>query len=221
MGLSMNRRIVLILTAICFAVVSTFAMDIDKSARFGLNLVKNADGDGGADLNFLSPVLFADAYVFPFKGSGTIDWLGLGAGLGFMYSYTDDPDFGWVWSYGDDAIGHNFMVPLYGSFKIRVSGNETFTPYGKLNLGYCFWWASEKIEKPFSGEILEFGETETSGGFYWSLGGGVEFTNRITVEAAFSMFSGEIKTIYGYKNDSEFRALIDYSFLNVAVGYSF
>ncbi|MCQ2063871.1 MAG: outer membrane beta-barrel protein [Fibrobacter sp.] len=221
----MNCRIAVLLSAVCLVASSVFAapLNLDMSARAGLNLIKNVDGDLDADLNFLAPVIFADAYAFPFKGSGTVDWLGLGAGFGLMYSYTDDPDFAWVWSYGDDAIGHNLMVPLYGSIKIKVGGNDKFTPFGKLNLGYCIWFTSDKIDTPSPdrAEGREVGSVESSGGFYWSIGGGADLTNRITAELNLAMFSGNLKTVYGHNGNSEFRAIVDYSFVNIAVGYSF
>jgi hypothetical protein len=183
---------------------------LDVSFQVGLNLLSDASA---GELDFLSPVADLALYLFPLK------WLGVGFGVGFIYATTTDPDFGWIWTYDEETTGHNFIMPLYGSFKFRFGRGTTVIPYAKLDLGYAFWWPTIAITCADDRQVYYWG---SDGGFLKGLGAGVDFGFGLNLEVSLLMFTGSIETKYKYSGYTYYyRPDVDFTFINFAIGYTF
>ncbi len=183
---------------------------LDFSIQVGLNLLTNSSQ---GDIDFFSPSAFAELYLFPVK------WLGLGAGVGFMYATSSDPEFGWINTYDDGATAGNSFLPVYGSFKFRFGRGTTVIPYAKLDLGYAFWWGTPEVSCPNDRPVYLW---NAYGGFLKGIGAGIDFGFGLNVEASLLMFSGGIETKYKYNGYTYYRNVaVDWTFLNLSIGYTF
>ena len=183
---------------------------LDFSIQAGLNLLINSSQ---GDIDFFSPSAFAELYLFPFK------WLGLGAGVGFMYATSTDPEFGWIYTYDDGATAGNYFLPVYGSFKFRFGRGTTVIPYAKLDLGYAFWWGTPEVSCPNDRPVYLW---NAYGGFLTGIGAGIDLGFGLNIEASLLMFSGGIETKYKYNGYTYYwNPAVDWTFINLSIGYTF
>ena len=183
---------------------------VDFTIQVGLNLLSNSSQ---GDIDFLSPSAFAELYLFPIK------WLGFGVGGGFIYATSSDPEFGWVWTYGDGASAGNFITPVYGSFKFRFGSGTTVIPYAKIDLGYAFWSATAEASCPNDRPVYLW---NAYGGFLKGVGAGIDFGFGLNLEASLLMFTGGIETKYKYSGYVRYyNPTVDWTFLNISIGYTF
>lgn len=179
----------------------------------GINLVNSIDGADGAETEFLSPVVFYDSYFM--LGSK----FGIGTGVGFIYSETNDDEFAWAWTYPENnRNAGNYIMPVYLSGKLYMGSNPSMQPYAKLNLGYAFWWADDQVDIPDDRSSYDDG---TEGGFYFGLALGLK-VGILTFELDYSTFTGDIYGNYRYSGYSYYyEADVDFNFLSIRAGFSF
>ena len=183
---------------------------LDFSIQAGLNLLTYSSQ---GVIDFFSPSAFAELYLFPFK------WLGLGAGVGFMYATSTDPEFGWIYTYDDGAVAGNYFLPVYGSFKFRFGRGTTVIPYAKLDLGYAFWWGTPEVSCPGDRPVYLW---NAYGGFLTGIGAGIDLGFGLNIEASLLMFSGGIETKYKYNGYTYYsNPAVDWTFINLSIGYTF
>ena len=192
----------------------TFARPGDIYLKFGLNLLSLVgDDDEDYDMDFFSPVVFLDKYFYPHKK------FGLGFGIGFMYVTTHDEDFGWIKmnSYDYD-MSHEFIMPLYGTFKLVFSESETKLVYSKFDIGYSWWWEAGAAAYPYDYPV---DEGYTYGGLYIGAGLGIDFKNGFNLEAALSHLDGGIFTRYRYSGYwRSYEDELSLTFIHVTVGHA-
>lgn len=185
----------------------------ELTLKAGLNLISSVSGNWSGDLDFFSPTTYMDFYLFP------TNHFGLGAGVGFVYATTSDPDFGWMWTYPEGTTGSNFIMPLYGSMKVIFGNGVALWPYARLDLGYSFWWVTNEIGCPNDRPVYSWGG---DGGFLWGLAFGLDLANGLNFEGKLMSFSGTLNTVtrysgYRYQNNVDF----DFVFLSITIGFRF
>ena len=181
---------------------------VDFTMQVGLNLLSDASQ---GDLDFLSPTTYMELYLFP------ISWLGFGVGVGFIYATTSDQNFGWMWTYDEGTTAHNFIMPLYGSFKFRIGRGATVIPYAKLDLGYAFWWPTTEITCANDRPVYSWG---SDGGFLVGVGAGVDL-GILNLEFSLLRFSGSIETKYRYSGYTYYyNPAVDFTFINFTIGFT-
>ena len=190
---------------------------VDVSAQAGLNILtylKQTDRDIEYLLNPISPTVNMELYMFP------VTWMGLGGGVGFIYTTITDENFAWLQLREEGTTGSMYIMPVYGSFKFRIGKSANVIPYVKLDLGYAFWWASDEITYPNDGRtVYSWG---AYGGFLEGIGGGVEFGFGLNVEWSFSMFTGGIETWYSYGGYRQHHnPEYDFYLFSIMIGYTF
>ena len=194
-------------------VVGMAATDLaaENDITAGINLINSIDGANGAETEFLSPVVFWDSYFN--IGSR----FGIGSGIGFIYTETNDEKFAWAWTYREPNAG-NYIMPVYFSAKFKINNNPSMQPYAKLNLGYSFWWADDPVDIPNDRPAYDCG---TEGGFYYGLAFGLK-VGILTFELDYSSFTGEIYGTYRYSGIyTRYNPEVDFNFLNIRAGFSF
>ena len=184
---------------------------VDFTMQVGLNLLSDASQ---GDLDFLSPTTYMELYLFP------ISWLGFGVGVGFIYATTSDQNFGWMGTYDEGTTAHNFIMPLYGSFKFRIGRGATVIPYAKLDLGYAFWWPTTEITCANDGSEYSAYSWGSDGGFLVGVGAGVDL-GILNLEFSLLRFSGSIETKYRYSgNTYYYNPAVDFTFINFTIGFT-
>ena len=97
--------------------------------------------------------------------------------------------------------GFNF-IPLYGTLKLQAPLSEGFNSYFTGKIGYNYLSLSESLQN------LDYG-----GGFFYSLGTGLDLNERYAVEVEYAVNQAEL----GYLLKQPFN----YSKIRLAVGYKF
>jgi hypothetical protein len=101
--------------------------------------------------------------------------LGLGLEYQFMRSVTK-------WE-GHSVSGQDFnFLPMYATVEVKPFQRKTYDPVFKLNLGWVIWYDGSK---DFQGSL------DMKGSFYWDLGVGMVFIDRIWVALMFGQYRGE------------------------------
>lgn len=213
------KKFLFTIFTILMLVSASYAAHMESNFQFGLNLYGSADGEEGGDLDFFSPTIDMRIYGFFFPETTPLSNFGIGLGWGFKYATTTDKNFGWMYFFNDGAVGDNFIMPVYASFKAKLNKNPSITPYLFTDIGYSFWWASDEIDCPHDRPVFD---CYTDGGFYFAFGAGLDLKYHLNLAISYSMFSGSIYTKYRYSGYLyTYNPEIDFGFLNLSVGFHF
>ena len=104
-------------------------------------------------------------------------------------------------SVGGENFGIVDTIPIYATVKYRFNEEGIYKPYIKLNLG---------VSIPYTREDLERTGVTAETGFYYSVGGGVEYKN-ILIDLSYQYNENKL--------DGEYDGGVEYSRLTLGIGY--
>jgi len=92
-------------------------------------------------------------------------------------------------------------IPIYATVKYRFNEESIYKPYIKLNLG---------VSIPYTRADLDRTGVITETGFYYSLGGGIEYKNTI-IDLSYQYNKNEL--------DGKYDGKVEFSRLTLGIGY--
>lgn len=133
----------------------------------------------------------------------TSDWFidNLELGVGVVYENTE--------CYDSDKIGQNSDMwshtPVYATGKYSISRDESSNKYLKVNLGY----AIGEYENS-----REYDEIKNQSGVYYGVGGGVEYSDTISLDLMYQVNKDAYERDNRTQDDSRVTFSVDYKFFN-------
>ncbi len=94
------------------------------------------------------------------------------------------------------------FIPVYGTLKLHAPLSEGFDSYFTAKIGYNYLSLSESLQN------LDYG-----GGFFYSLGAGIDLNTRYAVEVEYAVNRAELGYI--------FKQPFNYSKIRLSAGYKF
>ncbi len=195
-----------------------FNNKFDFSAQTGLVIMKSVEGFNDYDMKIGIPPIFLEAHLFPFRTISYMENIGVGLGFGFHHVRTDDPDIGWLWTYGGYYTSSLYWWPLFLSLKYNFPVHHKFIPYVKIDNGFTFFDAGEEIMYPND----RYSESYTSGGYYFGLSAGIVAFKWLCLELNYNRLNSKIGTDYSYSGywsywEEEYSA----GLTSITIGVSF
>ncbi|WP_057954669.1 hypothetical protein [Salinivirga cyanobacteriivorans] len=188
------KKIYVIIVISMATIFTSYAQDrFDFTLQTGYPLSQSVSGSLDYEMQGGVPPVFFETHWYFLPGP-FLNNLGIGAGFGFHHMKTEDPDIGWLWTYGSGASGALFYWPVYTSFKYRIPVNTSFIPYFKFDTGYTFFDAEESIMWPDDRDA----DSYVWGGAYIGLSAGITLARIINIELNYNILNSAIGTDYRY-----------------------
>ena len=168
----------------------------DFSLQGGFNIINSVTGGNNTKFSTKSalPTIYIESHLYPFKEKEIINNLGLGIGVGFYNMKVDDPNIGWLWTYGADEVASLYWWPLYISLKYNLPLNDKLSPYFKIDNGYSFFAISDNAYNPADRPSYR----SSWGGYYLSMSAGITVLKFVNIELSYSLLNSGIDTDYRY-----------------------
>jgi|GEM_PF-1420313 hypothetical protein len=181
--------VVLVLMAMVLFSFNVFAQAQSSwSVKAGIDFGSELEVDGEDDVN----TKMGYSLIGEYKMAYMQNW-NLGAGIAYQLDRSDD------------EAGNNFdfgFTPFYGLAEYRMQDSPL---YFVGHLGYAAMRFEDNNDP----------DTDSSGGLYYALGGGMDLGERYEAEVLYTSNTGEIE----YPNDETYD--VDYSKITVTFGMRF
>ncbi len=184
----------ILMFAISQITFAQFNNHFDFTAQTGLVVTKSVEGYSEYEMNMGIPPLFLEAHLFPFRSVEFMQNIGIGLGFGFHHLRTEDPEIGWLWTYGGYYTSSLYYWPLFLSLKYNFPVHHKFIPYVKIDNGYNFFDAGEEIMWPND----RVADSYVWGGYYFGLSAGIVAFKWLTLELNHNRLNSNIGTDYMY-----------------------
>lgn len=195
----MKTKSIIILAALILFAAYSHSQDrklTSFSLQAGLSPLNRVSGTDGEvyETGAISSTISFETYFYLFRNSNGLKNLGIGAGAGFYFLTSEDPDLGWMWTY-DNPKGYMIHVPLYLSIKYDLASGKKFIPYIKVDNGFNFAFPSKMVRIPGD---RTFSDNFWGGGYCFGLNFGVEVNKIFSLELSYNRMNSIITTDYRY-----------------------
>ena len=195
----MKTKSIIIFAA--FVLFSAYSYSQDRkltsfSLQAGLSPLNKVSGSDGEvyETGAISSAISFETYFYLFRNNENLKNLALGAGTGFYFLTSEDPDLGWMWTY-DNPKGYMIHVPLYLSIKYDLASGKKFIPYIKIDNGFSLAFPFKMIYRPGD---RTYSNNFYGGGYCFGANFGLEVNKIFSVELSYNRINSIISTDYRY-----------------------